>query len=138
MNRRKPKQRRPQKPAFGKANGSPALTMTWRDHLRIGLWITAPLFAGGFFVIGAAKSQWTQSIDDRLAKWQQAYHLSNETVEKFRLIELQFHGSGNPFTSPIHRSPQEVQIHHQQMAEIIGEPQGRLFLNDINRGRWKH
>jgi hypothetical protein len=103
--------------------------MTWRDHLRIGLWITAPLFAGGFFVIGAAKSQWTQSIDDRLAKWQQAYHLSNETVEKFRLIELQFHGSGNPFTSPIHRSPQEVQIHHQQMAEIIGEPQGRLFLN---------
>ncbi|MEN9284828.1 MAG: hypothetical protein RLZZ179_2321 [Verrucomicrobiota bacterium] len=112
--------------------------MTWRDYLKIGLWITTPLFGGGLLLIGSAKSQWNHSIDDRLAKWQQAYHLSEETVKQFRLIELEFHGSGNPFTSPIHRSPQEVQIHHQQMAEIIGEPEGKVFLKDINSGRWKH
>ena len=92
----------------------------------------------GILAVTAAKSQWNRSIDDRLSKWQQAYKLSDETVEQFRRIEIDFHGTGNPFTSPIRRSAQEVHIHHQQMAEIIGEPQGKLFLKDISSGRWKH
>ncbi len=112
--------------------------MTWRDQFRIGFWIIAPLLLAGFLFIASAKSQWNRSIDDRLAQWRQAYHLSDAIVSEFRRIELEFHGSGNPFTSPIQRSPQEVQIHHQQMAEIMGEPQGSQFLKDIRKGRWKH
>jgi hypothetical protein len=138
MSRHKSKQRKPRKPPCEKAKAKATTLLSWRDRLNIALWIIVPLLLTGVLVIAAAKSWWERSIDDRLAKWQQAYQLSDKTVEQFRRIEIDFHGSGNPFNSPIRRSPQEVHIHHQQMAEIIGEPKGKLFLKDISSGRWKH
>ena len=86
----------------------------------------------------AMKAQWNRSIDDRLNMWQQSYNLSPETVTQFRRIELEFHGSGNPFTTPIPHSKAEENTHHEQMASMLAPEAAERFLRDMHNGRWKH
>lgn len=86
----------------------------------------------------AMKAQWNRSIDDRLNKWRQSYNLSAETVAAFRRIELEFHGSGNPFTSPIPHSKEEEDAHHEQMASMMAPEARERFLRDMRSGKWKH
>lgn len=82
--------------------------------------------------------QWRLSVDQRLATWRSTYGLSEETIREFRRIELEFHGSGNVFTTPIARSPAETVVHHEQMASMVDKKLKDKFLNDLNAGRWNH
>lgn len=90
------------------------------------------------FFIFASKNRWNQSIDARLSSWREAYNLDTQTVERFREIELQFHGSGNPFIGPISHTPNEVKIHHEEMAHLMDSDAGNRFLHDLQKGRWDH
>lgn len=89
-------------------------------------------------IVFTAKAQWSKSIDDRLSAWRGAYHLSDTSITRFREIELEFHGSGNPFTSPIPHTSAEVNAHHEKMAALMEPDMGKQFLKDMHRGRWRH
>jgi hypothetical protein len=109
-----------------------------RDRLIIAAWLVLPMAGIVAILILAMKAQWNRSIDDRLNKWQQSYDLSAETVTRLRRIELEFHGSGNPFTSPIPHSKAEEDAHHEQIASLMAPEEAERFLRDMHSGRWKH
>jgi len=109
-----------------------------RDRLIIAAWLVFPIAGIIAILILAMKAQWNRSIDDRLSKWQQSYNLSAETVTQFRRIELEFHGSGNPLTSPIPHSKEEENAHHEQMASMLAPEAAERFLRDMHSGKWKH
>jgi hypothetical protein len=115
-----------------------AVAQRVRDRLIIAAWIALPVAGIVAILILAMKAQWNRSIDDRLNKWQQSYSLSAETVAQFRRIELEFHGSGNPFTSPIPHNKEEEKAHHEQMASMMAPEAAERFLKDMNSGKWKH
>ena len=130
------------KPQARKKSSAPAppvpAAQRVRDRLIIAAWLVLPVAGIIAILILAMKAQWNRSIDDRLSKWQQSYNLSAETVNQFRRIELEFHGSGNPFTSPIPHSKAEENAHHKQMASMMTPEAAARFLKDINSGKWKH
>ncbi len=130
------------KPPGRKKSSAPAppvtATQRVRDRLTIAAWLVLPIAGIVTILILAMKAQWNWSIDDRLNKWQQSYDLSAETVAQLRRIELEFHGSGNPFTSPISHSKPEENAHHGQMASMMAPEAAERFLKDMNSGKWKH
>jgi hypothetical protein len=89
-------------------------------------------------MLGIPWLQWRTSLDQRLASWKTTYGLSDDTIREFRRIELDFHGSGIIFTTPIARSPSEILRHHDQMAAMVDEKLKDRFLHDLNTGRWNH
>lgn len=97
-----------------------------------------PLAAIVAFVFFLSKVKWNSSITLQLNKWQRAYRLDDATVDRLRVIEVNFHGNGNPFASPIPHTKEEVAVHLQEMAALMGKTQGDEFLNDMRRGRWRH
>ena len=109
-----------------------------RDRLIIAAWLVLPIAGIIAILILAMKAQWNRSIEDHLNKWQQSYNLSAETVTELRRIELEFHGSGNPFTSPIPHSKPEENAHHEQMASMLAPEAAERFLRDMHSGKWKH
>lgn len=115
-----------------------ANTSGWRDRAITGIWVAVPLLSVLLVVLGVLWLQWRASLDQRLAAWKAAYGLSDDDVRQFRHIELEFHGSGNIFTTPIARTPSENLVHHQQMAQLLDKPIRDKFINDLNAGRWNH
>jgi hypothetical protein len=111
---------------------------TWRDRLSLTAWIGLLLFGIVALFVFSAKAQWAKSIEDRLSALQSAYQLPDATISRFREIELEFHGSGNPFTSAIPHTQIEVRIHHEQIAALMEPEMGKKFLLDMHRGRWRH
>jgi hypothetical protein len=97
-----------------------------------------PLLSVPAILLGMLWIQWRSSIDQRLAEWKATYGLSDDIVREFRRIELEFHGSGNIFTTPIPRTPSETVVHHQQMAQLLESPTRAKFIKDLNSGRWNH
>jgi hypothetical protein len=97
-----------------------------------------PLLSVPAVLLGMLWIQWRSSIDQRLAEWKTAYRFSDDIVRQIRRIELDFHGSGNIFTTPIARTPPESLVHHQQMAQLLDKPMREKFINDLNSGRWNH
>lgn len=110
----------------------------WKDKLSIWAWLVLPLVAVVMLVIGVHKGQWSQSIDNRLAAWKNAYQIDSTTIDRFRQMEMEFHGSGNPFTSPIAHNTEEIRVHHAQMGALIPDGKRTTFLHDMETGRWGH
>ena len=140
MARNKPKKRhtfaRPSKATLS-GTKRPSIPV-WRGHLVVVASIGIPILGMLALGIMLAKAQWHHSIEDRLAAWQNRYSLDSSTVSKFKEMEIQFHGTGNPFTSPIDHNPVEVRIHHEQMASLLEPAQAERFRRDMNSGLWNH
>lgn len=135
------KRRRSQRSARStKGSESPrvAVESGWRDRAITATWVLVPLLSVPAVLLGMLWIQWRSSIDQRLGKWKTTYGLSDDIVREFRRIELEFHGSGNIFTTPIARTPSENLVHHQQMAQLLDKPIRDKFINDLNTGRWNH
>ena len=62
----------------------------------------------------------------------------DSAVSQLRQIELDFHGSGNPITTPIRHNAIEVKQHHDGMAMLMGKEDGAKFLRDHGAGKLKH
>lgn len=88
-----------------------------------------------FFV---SRARWRNGLDNQLSRWKISYHLSDSVVSQLRQIELDFHGSGNPITTPIKRSALEIKEHHDSMALLMSKADGAKFLRDYGSGRLKH
>lgn len=124
----------------GKAAEAPkaAASTEWRDRAITTAWVVVPLLSVLVVLLGILWLQWRTSLDQRLAAWKTTYGLSDDTIREFRRIELDFHGSGNIFTTPIARSPSETLAHHEQMASMLDRKLKDRFLHDLNSGRWNH
>ena len=85
-----------------------------------------------------SKTRWRKGLDDQLSRWKVTYHLNDTVVDQLRQIELDFHGSGNPFITPIKRNATEVKEHHDGMALLMNKEDGARFLRDYGSGRLKH
>jgi hypothetical protein len=110
----------------------------WRGRAITAAWVLVPFLSIFLVLLGILWLQWRTSLDQRLAAWKSTYGLSEDTVRELRRIELDFHGSGIIFTTPIARSPSEVLTHHDQMAAMVDEKLKDKFLHDLNTGRWNH
>lgn len=88
-----------------------------------------------FFI---SRTKWRNILDDQLARWKVTYHLNDAVVSQLRQIELDFHGSGNPITTPIKRNAIEVKEHHDSMALLMKEEDAAKFLRDYGSGRLGH
>ena len=114
------------------------VSSNWHDRAITSAWVVVPLLSVLVVLLGILWLQWRTSLDQRLAAWKTTYGLSDDTIREFRRIELDFHGSGNIFTTPIARSPSETLRHHDQMASMLDEKLKDKFLHDLNTGRWNH
>ncbi len=106
-----------------------------RDRFVIAGWIVlgvGSMIAFGMFVI---VMQWRSSIDKRLERWRITYHLDDAQIASIRMAEFEFHGSGNPFTTPSQHDDKAVEQHHRQLASLMGEQEGRNFLKSRPEGR---
>ena len=88
-----------------------------------------------FFV---SRAKWRNGLDNQLSRWKSSYHLSDSVVSQLRQIELDFHGSGNPITTPIKHTALEIKEHHDGMAMLMSKEDGAKFLRDYGSGRLKH
>jgi hypothetical protein len=88
-----------------------------------------------FFV---SRARWRNGLDDQLSRWKNTYHLSDTVVDQLRQIELDFHGSGNPITTPIQHSALEIKEHHDGMALLMKKEDSERFLRDYGSGRLLH
>jgi hypothetical protein len=88
-----------------------------------------------FFV---SRARWRNGLDNQLSRWKISYHLSDSVVSQLRQIELDFHGSGNPITTPIKHTALEIKEHHDGMALLMKKEDGAKFLRDCASGRWGH
>ena len=66
-------------------------------------------------------------LEELLSGWRHQYHLSDEQVRRIQAIELDFHGSGSPFTRPA-RSRMETREHHRLMAGVMNPEDGERFF----------
>lgn len=131
-------------PAPSKAQGTPrpqrpaSILSRLRERFTIPVLIGFPIVCIVVVSVLVRTGQWRRSIDARLTKWQSKYHLTDEAVARAREIELEFHGSGNPFTSPIKRSAIEVQKHHEELSTLMSEAEALIFLRDMNSHHGDH
>lgn len=68
------------------------------------------------------------SLDDLVKKWSRDYHLSEEQARTIRVMEEDFHGSGNPFFRPAHTAAETTE-HHEQMAAVMNPEDGARFFS---------
>ena len=69
--------------------------------------------------------------------------LRPEVPEALRMLhaagfEMDFHGSGNPSTTPIQHSALEIKEHHDGMALLMKREDGAKFLRDCASGHLGH
>lgn len=102
------------------------------------VWIGGPIVLVVLLVLFLDRSSWLRTLDHQLARWRIQYQLDDATVEKLRRLELEFHGSGNPFTTPIRRSGGETEKHHEAMADLIAPWHREKFLRDLESEELGH
>jgi len=71
--------------------------------------------------------QQSLDLDLLVDRWRQQYHLTDEQVRQIREIEMNFHGSGNPFTRPSHTRA-EMREHHREISAHMNPEDGARYL----------
>ena len=117
---------------------TPTRVNDWKENWIIFGYIGTPVLMFVLLLVFVSKTRWRNGLDDQLARWKVTYHLNDAVVSHLRQIEFDFHGSGNPFTTPIQHSPLEIKEHHDGMATLMKKEDGAKFLRDCASGRWGH
>jgi hypothetical protein len=101
--------------------------LTRSDKLKIAAFLAAaPLVFFGWIHLQGTRSQATV-FDRRIEKWRTDYHLNQEQARRLRLIEAEFHGSGNPLVRPAH-TMEQLHEHHRALASAMNPEDGARFL----------
>lgn len=82
--------------------------------------------------------QQQQRIDQTLMRWRLKYHLDDQQVAAIRLIELEFHGNGVPFSGKSGRTPEEIRQHHLALSKAMGPEDGARFLMAMEKNQAQH
>lgn len=129
--------RRPKAPE-PPAAPQPAPVKDWKENWIIFGYIGTPVLMIVVLLFFVSRARWRNGLDDQLARWKISYHLSDSVVNQLRQIELDFHGSGNPITTPIQHNAIEIKVHHDGMALLMSKEDGAKFLRDYGSGRLQH
>jgi hypothetical protein len=105
----------------------PASAWSLRDKLNVGAGVAVAILAFFSPVILKMAGQ-RGKISQRLESWRTEFGLKEDQVRKLREIELEFHGSGNPFsTLPAHTTAQ-LSSHDKQVASAMGQEAGKRYI----------
>ncbi len=129
---RRPKTPEPPPPS------TPLRVNNWKENWIIFGYIGTPVLMIVVLLFFVSRARWRNGLDDQLARWKVTYHLNDAVVSQLRQIELDFHGSGNPITTPIKHTALEIKEHHDGMALLMRKEDGAKFLRDYGSGRLKH
>ena len=110
----------------------------WKEKWIIFSWLAAPVIVVVILLVLVSKAKWRKGLDNQLAHWKITYRLNDNVVEQIRRIELDFHGSGNPITTPIHHTAHEIMMHHNELADLMAKEERGKFLRDYATGRLAH
>lgn len=72
-------------------------------------------------------------LNKQMMKWKAAYHLTDEQAARIHQIEVDFHGNGNPFTSPASGTPEENDAHHLEISREMNPEDGARFIEVMNK-----
>lgn len=116
--------------------GNKAESSHERDAKRI---LLAVLVAGVAFILGMMHRFGTQgqyrSITRTIEQWKPIYGLDEVQARTIREIELDFHGSGSPFSFRRKRTPHEVLEHHKEISKVMSPESGAKFIADMESER---
>lgn len=113
--------------------GSSPTMILLRDKLKV----LSVAFVGGaiviwLFILSCIKQQ-SFALNKQLEKWKVNYHLTDEQVSQLSVIELSFHGNGNPFTDFSTHTVEETFKHHQYMSTLMSREDRARFLADLEK-----
>lgn len=116
--------------------GTKAESSHERDAKRI---LLAVLVAGVVLILGMMHRFGTQgqyrSITRTIEQWKPIYGLDELQARTIREIELNFHGSGSPFSFREKRTPDQVLEHHKEISKVMSSESGARFLADMKSER---
>lgn len=78
------------------------------------------------------------SVSGTVEKWRPLYHLNDAQAASIQQIELDFHGTGSPFS--IRNRPTEEQKlrHHEHLSRQMSPSDGKRFIEMMEKGGSKH
>jgi len=82
--------------------------------------------------------QRTTSISKTVVKWKTTYHINDEQAERIKQIELDFHGSGSPFSIKPAHTRDEKHRHHEEISRLMSPEDGARFMRAMERSEGKH
>ena len=82
--------------------------------------------------------QQTTSISKTVTKWKTTYHITDEQAERIKQIELDFHGSGSPFSIKPAHTRDEKHRHHEEISRLMSPEDGARFMRAMERSEGKH
>ncbi|MBL9184052.1 MAG: hypothetical protein JNN17_18055 [Verrucomicrobiaceae bacterium] len=78
------------------------------------------------------------SVSKTVEGWKTVYHLDDEQAERIKQIELDFHGSGSPFSIKPARTRDDKHRHHEEISRLMSPEDGAHFMQAMEKGADKH
>ncbi len=82
--------------------------------------------------------QQTASISKTVQKWKATYSLTDEQASLIKQIEIDFHGSGSPFSVKPTRNKEEKHRHHEEISRLMSPDDRARFMRAMERSEGKH
>ena len=82
--------------------------------------------------------QQTTSISKTVTKWKTTYHITDEQAERIKQIELDFHGSGSPFSIKPAHTRDEKHRHHEEISRLRSPEDGARFMKSMEKSEGSH
>ena len=82
--------------------------------------------------------QQTTSISKTVTKWKTTYHITDEQAERIKQIELDFHGSGSPFSIKPAHTRDEKHRHHEEISRLMSPEDGARFMKSMEKSEGSH
>jgi len=106
----------------------PLVILALKDKLQLfGIPLAIFGFIGIVLHLGSMRQQ-NLALTRTLQRWQTEYHLDVSQVESIRTIELDFHGSGSPFSSSPTHTPEETRQHYVRISHVMKQEDATRFL----------
>jgi hypothetical protein len=78
------------------------------------------------------------SIRRTVEKWKVTYNIDEDRAARIRQIELEFHGSGSPFSLSQSQRGEAIKVHHQKIAGLMSAEDGERFLQAMEKSHGDH
>ncbi|SKB01831.1 hypothetical protein SAMN02745166_03475 [Prosthecobacter debontii] len=132
------KKKRPFKSGADPKVETKSFAFTWRERLLIVGLILAGFVVPAYWMHSRYISLQAKSIQKTVQEWQHLYNLNEIQVKYIQDIELQFHGSGSPFSGRPYRTPSDIDLHYQEIAELMTAENGQRFMQAMSGNNGHH
>ena len=126
------------KPPRHKKTAPPPAKFARADKLKVIafllLFFVAPMLFWHFHAIHLQAASVSKTVEE----WKTLYHITNSQAERIKQIELDFHGSGSPFSIQGHRMPDEKHRHHTEISRLMSPDDGARFMKVMEKSQGRH